>query len=268
LEFVRSVKIKSSFSFAVCLIDSYTGAPALSSEHNVVLTDMTVKPIIKPNGYYVFTDLPIQPYEICVQSKQFIEERTIVSLESINMNDPIIYIPLTPNTLYHFDEETTTIVALLQEESGAPVPSVRVRATVTADECAKAKLAQEIIDKGCTQISLAQMTGKVNIGDRFLLKCPTGNCSEYCRVMTINETTRSFRLEHPLMHTYEKGALLFPVIETLSDHKGETIVFFKYFRVPTFGITLEFKYGNQNVVKELILKPATLLNLGIIRLVN
>jgi hypothetical protein len=268
LESVRSVKIKTSFSFAVCLIDSYTGAPALGSEHNVFLMDLNVKPIKKPNGYYVFTDLPIQSYEVCVQSKQFIEERIAVSLESIDMNDPIICIPLTPNTLYHFDEETTMIVALLQKQDGNPAVSVRVRATVTANECFKAKLGQDISDQCTTQISLAQVTGKVNIGDRFLLQSSTANTSEFCRVMAINETTRSFKLEHPLVHTYEKGALLFPVLETQSDSKGELIVYFKYFRVKSIGVTLEFIYAIQNEVRELTLDSSTLLNLGIIRLVN
>jgi hypothetical protein len=268
LEYVRSVKIKTSFSFAVCLIDSYTGAPSLSSEHNVYLMDVIIKPIKKPNGYYVFTDLPTQSYTICVQSKQFIDEHIVVSLEMFDMNEPVIYIPLTPNTLYLFDQETTTIIALLQASDGNPASAVKARATITSDECFKAKLAQDVSEQGSIQISLAQITGKVTIGDRFLLKSLTENTSEYCRITAINETIRSFKLEQPLQHTYDKGALLLPVLETHSDSKGEIVIFCKYFHIPKFGITLEFIYSNQNLVKELILETSTMLNLGTIRLVN
>ena len=39
------------------------------------------------------------------------------------------------------------------------------------------------------------------------------------------------RLEQPLESTYEKGSLLFPVIESQSDVKGEVLLFFKPYRI-------------------------------------
>ena len=65
MEFVRSVKIKTSFSFAVCLIDSYTSAPAIGKDHIVSIQGLTVKPIPKIDGYYIFTDLPLAKLSGC-----------------------------------------------------------------------------------------------------------------------------------------------------------------------------------------------------------
>ncbi|MDB5053997.1 MAG: hypothetical protein JWM44_2047 [Bacilli bacterium] len=267
MEFVRTVKIKSSFSFAVCLIDAYTGSTPLGSDHEIILTGTNAKPIKKIGGYYVFTDLPTQSYQIRIQSKLYIQESSQVYLELLDANDPIVYIALTPNALYPFDQDSTTLVALLQNSQGKALENVAARATVTTEDCYKAKLAQDISLEGCKQIYLAQVTGKLLIGDWLFLKNEQGE-SEYVRIASIQETTRCCTLEKPMQFLYDKGSMLFPVSQTLSDAKGEMIVFFKNFRVKAFQVSLEFTYENEKHVQELDLEQGKLLSLGIIRLVN
>jgi hypothetical protein len=169
--------------------------------------------------------------------------------------------------MYPFGEEATSLVALIKDKWGNPADSVKVRASITSEECVKAKLAQDTQGEGANQIYLAQVVGKLTIGDRFLLRSSLG-ATEYCRIMMIDEITRCCRLEQPLQFIYEKSSLLFPVIESQSDAKGELVLFFKPYRVLSFGITLDFTYGNEKLQQQIILKQASLNNLGIIRLVN
>jgi hypothetical protein len=264
---VRSVKIKTSFSFAVCLIDSYTSAPVFGKDHLVSIVGLSVKPIPKMDGYYVFTDIPKQLYQVVVQSKFYMQETIEVSLALLDSNEPILYVPLMPNSQYPFGDEATSLVALLKDPQGNKVTGVRARATVTSMECVKAKLAQESKGKNPDQVFLAQIAGKLTIGDRLLIQSSSGE-SEYCRVVRMDESTRCCSLEQPLQLTYEKGSLLFPVFETLSDTKGEILLFFKPYRTQSFGITLEFTYGNNKLIQEVNMEQGVLKSLGIIRLVN
>jgi hypothetical protein len=267
LEYVRSVKIKTSFSFAVSLIDSYTNAPAIGKDHTISILGLTVKPIPKLDGFYIFTDLPIQSYQVLVQSKFYMQEIIEVSLALLNSSEPILYVALMPNSQYPFGEEATSLIALLKDSQGNAVIQARVRATVTSMECIKAKLAQDSKSDSPDQIFLAQIAGKLTIGDRFLLQNSKGD-AEYCRLVTVDETTRSCSLEQPLQFAYEKGSLLFPVIESLSDAKGEVLLFFKPNRTQTFGITLEFTYGNNKLVQNVSMEQGVIKSLGVIRLVN
>ncbi|QGQ96650.1 hypothetical protein EHS13_18085 [Paenibacillus psychroresistens] len=267
MEYVRSVKIKTSFSFAVSLIDSYTSAPAIGKDHIVSIQGLTVKPIPKIDGYYIFTDLPIQSYQVVVQSKFYVQEIIEVSLDLLDSNEPILYVPLMPNSQYPFGEEATSLVALVKDAQENAVYQARARATVTSVECVKAKLAQDSKEESPDQIFLAQIAGKLTIGDRFLLQNSSGK-SEYCRLVKVDEVTRCCSLEKPLQSTYEKGSLLFPVIESISDVKGEVLLFFKPNRIPTFGITLELTYGNKKLIQDLTLQQGVIKSLGIIRLVN
>jgi hypothetical protein len=267
LEYVRSVKIKTSFSFAVSLIDSYTSAPVIGKDHTVSIIGLTVKPIPKIDGYYIFTDLPVQNYQVVVQSKFYVQEIIEVPLVLLDSNEPILYVPLMPNSQYPFGEEATSLVVLLKDSQGNANSQIRARATVTSLECVKAKLSQDSIGENPNQVSLAQIAGKLTIGDRFLLQSSSGD-SEYCRLVKVNEFTRSCTLEQPLQSAYEKGSLLFPVIETISDAKGEVLLFFKPYRIKTFGITLEFTYGNNKLIQDVSLEQGVIKSLGIIRLAN
>jgi hypothetical protein len=267
LEDVRSVKIKTSFSFAVNLIDSYTSAPVIGRDHQVSIVGLSVKPIPKKDGYYIFTDLPKQLYQVVVQSKFYMQEIIEVSIALHDSNEPILYVPLMPNSQYPFGEEATSLVALLKDSQGNPIKAARARATVTSMESVKAKLAQDSKSENPNQISLSQIAGRITIGDRFLLQSSSGE-SEYCRLAHMDESTRCFSFDQPLQSTYEKGSLLFPVVESLSDAKGEVLLFFKPHRTQTFGITLEFTYGNNKLVQDLTMEQGVIKSLGIIRLVN
>jgi hypothetical protein len=267
LEDVRSVKIKTSFSFAVNLIDSYTSAPVIGRDHQVSIAGLSVKPIPKKDGYYIFTDLPKQLYQVVVQSKFYMQETIEVTIALLDSNEPILYVPLMPNSQYPFGEEATSLVALLKDSQGNPIKEAKVRATVTSMESVKAKLAQDSNGESPDEILLAQIAGKLTIGDRFLLQNNSGK-SEYCRLVKVDELTRCCILEQPLQSKYEKGSLLFPAIESQSDVKGEVLLFFKPNRTPTFGITLELTYGNNKLVQDLTMEQGVVKSLGIIRLVN
>jgi hypothetical protein len=264
---VRSVTIKTSFSLAVCLIDSYTSAPVLGKDHLVSIVGLNVKPIPKIGGYYVFTDLPKQLYQIEVQSKFYVQENIEVSITLLESNEPILYISLMPNAQYPFGDEATSLVALLKDDQGNPAVKVRAKATVTSLECVKAKLAQDSKTERSDKIYLAQIVGKLTIGDRFLIQGGSGT-AEYGRMVQVDEGTRCCSLEYPLQATYEKGSLLFPVIESQSDAKGELLLYFKPYRTQNFGITLEFTYGNEKLIQNVIMKQGVITSLGIIRLVN
>jgi hypothetical protein len=267
VEFVRSITIKTSFSFAVCLIDSYTSAPVLGNDHLVSIVGMSVKPIPKTGGYYVFTDLPKAFYQIEIKSKFYMQENIEVSPDFLESKEPILYVPLMPNTQYPFGEEATALVALLKNNQGSPAVKVKAKATITSLECVKAKLAQDFNAESSDPIYFAQIVGKITIGDRFFIQSGSG-AAEYFRIVKVDEGMRSYSLQTPLQSTYEKGSLLFPVIESQSDNKGELLLFFKPYRTQTFGITLEFTYGNEKLIQDLIMKQGVITSLGIIRLAN
>jgi hypothetical protein len=52
-------KIRIAASLVVCLLDDYTGEVCRRGKFSLSLEGQVVRrPVIKPDGYYVFTDLP------------------------------------------------------------------------------------------------------------------------------------------------------------------------------------------------------------------
>lgn len=93
-------------SLAARLIDSYTCAAA----KGVFITAGYATPIVKPDGYFVFTDLPDGPLEIMAGGDKFFTERI-----TLPVSVEIVDIYLTPRGCYSLSPKSAYVSECLEK---------------------------------------------------------------------------------------------------------------------------------------------------------
>lgn len=104
---IQKEEIKIKVSVVVILIDDFTDK-IIPAGQAVVAIEGEKKPILKSDGYYVFTN--IQKKEICIHAEMF-GYQNVKMCKTINEEGQmeIIKIHLVPNENYHFDEAVTFV---------------------------------------------------------------------------------------------------------------------------------------------------------------
>lgn len=266
MEYRSMVRFKTKVSLVVSPIDEFTAEPRSGGNINIFLENHPGKPIRKADGYFVFTDLPEGTYHVSVQSDVYLNEGITVDLEKINPAAPVVFLALKPNSSYPFPEGTTLIRAVLRDSKGNAIRGARVKAVVLSLSCAKAKLAQGGLKKGSREMCLVNVAGKVSVGNKFLITEKEEVRSEYCEIAGVLGEPQCFTVAEALQQDHSRGALLMPVTETRTDHKGEFVVYFRNSKAKQFDVKLEFSYENKTVISELKLAEGKMISLGVIQI--
>ncbi len=265
MELLRSVNISTRVSLVVCLIDGFTTKQKSGGNINVLLQDCPQKPIRKSDGYYVFTNLSKDIYNIIIQSDVYIDESVAVAAEHINPAEPVVYITLKPGPAYPFPVGTTLIRGAVRASSGGAIQGAAVEAVVTSRDCARARLVRDGAKKGNREICLGDVSGIVAVGDSYQLAGKDGETAEICRVAGMEAKAQCYRLERSLQHNHQGGALLMPVVTTVTDQKGEYVLYFRNC-VKNFSVNLNINYNNNSFAKEVSLDEGVMAYLGVVEL--
>lgn len=269
IQHMRNILFQTKFSIAVRLVDSYTGQVPFGRKIKVVLENAIQKSVQKSDGYYVFADIPKAMYKLHVQSEYYMHECLEIDLRDNtyqNSNGDVKHIALIPNSSYPIHPGATILRATFRNTSSDPVSGVEITAVPMSEECARARVAQETLQKGQRELSLIHLTGLVSIGDQFLLKDKKEEKEEYCQISGIGKGVRSFELKSPIEQDYSRGALLLPVTQARSDQRGEVVLFFRNSKVKTYNVKLEMSYYDQRIVKEVRISAGDIHLLGTIEL--
>ncbi len=221
------------------------------------------KPIVKSDGYYIFTGLPEGTYQTVIKSDDYIDVKTEIQLDPGN---PLVHVALSPRPSFTFNENATLIRAALRNSAGNPIAGAYIKAILLSEECARARLAQDMARAGETEVILAGFSGKICIEDTFHISERNTQESEFCSISTIIEGMRFYRLKQPLKFNHHRGALFLPVVETRSDDKGEIVIPFRNYRSKQFNVKLEFNFEGNTLFKEVSVKEGTMNYLGAVHM--
>lgn len=244
---IQSVSI-TRCSLIICCIDAYTGKPPLSSAIFVTIAGLNRQPIRKSGGIFVFTDLELERCEAVISSPFYVEQTVTVDLKKLERNNPVIYIPLYPGPNYSLPERVTGIHGRVESYTGKPAAQLEVMAIICWPSAAVTRLGQEQAEAGSIQLHLGMASGKLAVTDRYLLKSKTEQHEEIIQIHQLAENGRTATLAAPLVHSYQRGDVFYPVTTTLSDQAGVFTLPFRHSAPDTFTVQLVFRDQDKRVV--------------------
>ncbi|MFD0676908.1 MULTISPECIES: hypothetical protein [unclassified Paenibacillus] len=249
MESVRVTKLNTKVSLVVCLLDSYTSSSPLGLNASIVLEGTLSKPVVTSKGTYIFNDLQAGAYRLCVNAQYYFEEYRDIE---VGLENTLVHVTLSPRPSYPFKEKDTLLRASVSNEHGQPYSRALLVAVVQSDDSARARLAQDKAEAGMDQLTVSSVTGKIVVGDRYLIRSRSSTqvAEELCLVEEVLEYQRRIRLDRPLTHSYARGALLLPVVQTQSDERGEAVIAFANCRANRFDIKLDIMHSGRSLSKE------------------
>lgn len=250
MEYTSTIHLGSEVSFALCLIDDYTAKIIQSSNIHVFIQDVPVRPIKKPDGYYVFTSLPEGIYKVVIVSEQYVTESMEVSTKTLEAHR-LVTVKLKPKVSYAFPNGATLIRSQIFNAQLQPVPDVNVRATVLTDSCERARVAKSGAKENEKAVDIVSISGAIVLEDCFLLKDKSNGASELCKVRHFDREASRLVLDEPLKFSYGRGAVFLPVVFSVSNEKGEIVLYFRNVHHRNFDVELEFSYRGHTLMQTL-----------------
>lgn len=263
MELRRLVSINTRFSLLVQLCDAYTASAPVGDLH-VALEEVSRRPLIKPDGCFVFTDLAEGTYRLKITPEYYLKEYRVITLREQGSCFPIVNISLKPTFSYPYFSGATCCLASLRKD-GEKAAGIRVRGTVLDESCAMARLAQNSAAGGEISVYLNK-NGIIPVGDCLQIHAKESGATEYCFIAAIDYATNSFRLSSPLQNSYRRGDCFLPVMETCSDEHGEVALYFRPYREKCFKVMLEFFLDDHVVTREVDMAEGNINNLGVVTL--
>lgn len=213
-----------TLSLVVTAVDDFTGSVIMGSQARVWI-EGEKPPIKKPEGWYVFLDLPAGEYTVLAEGGFYNRSSCVCTIEDGNYKN--IKIRLTPGRNAPLEAGTCCI-----EGSTDPKTAVCIR---PADRSLSYKLLTDV-SAGADSIGIYHPDG-IDIEGKLFCIVSEGK-EEFIRVSSVEKGSRlEYRLHTPLVGSYPKiGTLIYPVSESCADEKGK-------FFVPVRGIpekTVEF----------------------------
>lgn len=128
-------RITTRITFAVLLIDDYTGKKLSASTVKVSVPEYERDALENPSGYHIFCDLPAVvtgAYVVRVASGYYVEKEVTVTLAGLLPEAPVASIALTPSHLYPFSSGATLLRGVVSDTGGGAVSGAQLRWEVNA----------------------------------------------------------------------------------------------------------------------------------------
>lgn len=217
---------------AVCRVhDGFTGRLIDGRDLRCALDGTPVRPVCKPGGYLVLTDLPEGPHRLSLRCRGFCEELTDFSVDTALLQK--LYISLKPSEQYVFHQEAVRLRLRLLE-GGRPAAGRTLWLTVpTAAEC---RVAQDAAEPGAEQLRLfcGGAADSLPVPGMFLIE--DGADSEIVSLLSVEAETGS--LAAPLRRRHRRSKCLLPAQQFRADGDGTFTAVFR-----TAGTVLVFEDG-------------------------
>jgi hypothetical protein len=254
MEPVHSIKRTTKCSLAIRLIDAFTGKTPIPAGLQLVVDHVIQKPIVKPDGYIIYTNVPEGEYICRIQSSYYLP---VMKTVHTNDREPMITVSLQPNASYPFSNNATYLRLALQDKSGKPINGATVHAVCSSESDAKAILTQDI-KVGDKNIVLTHIKGRIYEGDFFLI-ANRGNDThhdEYCCISREIDGFRSFVLDQSVQSAYPRGTLFLAAVRTHSSGTGEAVIPFRNPPSKSFVVQLTIEWKDFIMVREVDIKEA------------
>lgn len=261
MEYSTKLSLGSLVSFVICPMDDYLGEPARFQSYKINFPCCTKKPLIKEDGFVVFCGLEPDEYRVDIQSKNYLDEKVQFLVCETDDSPQITYIQLKPKPSYTFKTGTTLVRMSICDEKNNPVTNALVEAKVSSSDCLKGKIAKAFIKSGESEIYLSSITGKISIGDQFVI----GLDSDKEEVFIIEgqlEGLRHYRTKLLFKYDHDRGSSIMSVVNTRTDNRGEAVIYFRSVPVKKFNIKLSICYKDKTVMQEIEVEEGKTLYIG------
>lgn len=261
MELQRIVRIKTRVALVAALRDSFSSGPPFDRDISVRLDGFPRRPIGKPDGTYVFTDLEPGTYRLEIASTYYFRETRIVSVGTANT---IVPISLAPVPSYPYPPSGTLLRAMTADRAGRPVQHAFVTAAMVSEPCAAGRISEDGAKEESDEIAVSSPVGPIGSGDRFMLvERGSGERREMVRIREVLEYRKRFRLENGLSFSYSRGSLLYPVVATRTTERGELAIAFPPGKTRTFAIELRLERATGEAsVRDVTVEEGTTVNMG------
>ncbi|MBD2867594.1 hypothetical protein [Paenibacillus arenilitoris] len=246
----RSVSV-TRCSLVVSPVDVWTRRLPAPSALSVSLQGVQKKPIRKPDGTYLFLDLPPGSYALEVASPFFLPYWETIVTSELDPLSPLVTVPLMPGPGYAYPPSATGVTFLLCGEDGRPLPGAPVDAYIDDDSAARGRLAQETLEAGAWSASIGLLQGKTVAGESLLLR---GQGKE--ELVRVAETLPGggLRFRQPVKESYRRGAVLLPAVRTVSAPNGTVLLPLRGTLPPSFTVKASATSGKAAVSASLAAK--------------
>jgi hypothetical protein len=216
---------------AVCRVrDGFTGRLIEGKDLRCALDGTLVRPVCKPGGYLVLTDLSEGPHRLSLRCSGFREELTDFSVGGLPQK---LYLSLKPSEQYVFHQEAVRLKLRLLEGSRPAADRTLWLTVPTAAEC---KVAQDAAAAGAEQLRLfcGGAADRLPVPGMFLIE--DGADSEIVSLLSVEAETGS--LAAPLQYRHRRSKCLLPAQQFRTGGDGAFTAVFR-----TAGTVLVFVDG-------------------------
>ncbi|MFB9329096.1 hypothetical protein ACFFSY_24435 [Paenibacillus aurantiacus] len=250
--------ISTRCSLVLRISDGFTGRPPSPSAIGVSLLGQTRKPIAKPGGLWVFTDLDGLEVTVIVASAQFIEQKLRIRLDELSSLEPVVPIALLPGPAYPLPTGTTVLEALIRDRAGNLLIDERVDADITLPQTARGRLVAGAA-AGMNEIEVMK-SGVISPGDWYRISGRDQAASgQLVRILELRDGVRQYRTANPLLAQTTRGDLLLPHMKSATDGRGRLrLVLGQPLPNEAFEIFLSFPDREDQTPIGITLKPSVL----------
>src|SRR5690606_8991934 len=121
-------------------------------------------PIRKPDGTYLFLDLPKLNYRLTVKSSLYVPHSQTIDLAALPALNPVVVVPLLPAAGYSYPAAATALAVSLCDESGARVDNAEGKAHAMDDHAARARVARHAREAGESGVRIGSELGSTIAG--------------------------------------------------------------------------------------------------------
>ena len=119
-------------SFAVRLLDDFSGQPYLIDATKVFIKENSQTAFQNPSGYQVFMGVTETDVTIRIENKYYFTKEMSVHIPSLNSRNPVTVVTMKPNYRYLFPTASTLVRGVILDQGNNPVAGAQVSVAQSA----------------------------------------------------------------------------------------------------------------------------------------
>lgn len=212
--------MKTYISIILKIMDGFRKRTLLAPEVSIFLNKQRMRPIYKPGGYFIFTDLP--PGQACfeITSPVFRPEKVVADIPEAGKGYILNHIMMYPSRIYPFGGPVTTVSGIISK-GGAPFTEQQFY-MIPGDGKEVMRIAEDQAEAGNSRIKLfiAVSEHQLSIPGNYLIKDKEETKREFCLITQQADKDGMYPLEKGMVYSHLRATPLVEVIGCAASSDG------------------------------------------------